>query len=402
MATTKSYTDLETFQNDRVIIYRRSSSASLNFHTRIRLPGVKGYLIKSCKTPDRDDAYRFAMDLYENMRMKVLAGETINAPNASKIIDEFLKTQRAKSPNRYKDINQTIGKHFRSYSQGQTLEWIDSKSMTGYFDWRRQKSRYGRPTSENTLHSEAGEILRFLRWCKDMKYLREVPTFQKPSHKDIRRPHFTRTDWNKLIRYARHWINSTGHPSVARDRTLLWNYVLILANSGIRVGEARTLCWKDIRIEPNSSETEPVIVFFVSGKTGGREVVARNAEVLEYLQRIKELYAEPSPDDFVFAHKDGKPIKSFKKSFASLIDTAGVGLDGKGNRRTIYSLRHTYATFRLEEGVGVYTLARNMGTSVTMIERFYGQTRTPDQAVELTKMRSRKRQFGTILDVLER
>ena len=401
MVNTKSYTDLETFQNGRVIIYRRRSSTSMNFHTRIRLSGVKGYVVKSCKTPDRDAAYRFALDLYEDLRVKVLAGEIINAPNASKIIDEFLETQRSKSPNRYNDINQTIGKHFRSYSQGQTLEWIDSKTITTYFDWRRQQSRYGKPTSENTLHSEAGEILRFLRWCKDMKYLREVPTFQKPIRKDVRRPHFTRTDWNKLIRKARHWINSTEHPSITRDRTLLWNYTLILANTGIRVGEARTLCWKDIRIEPNGQETEPTIVFFVSGKTGGREVVARNAKVLEYLQRIKELYAEPTPDDFVFAHRDGKPIKSFRKGFTSLIDTAGVGVDSKGDRRTIYSLRHTYATFRLEEGVSVYTLARNMGTSVAMIERFYGQTRTPDQAAELTKMRDGKRQSGTILDVLK-
>ena len=401
MTNTKSYTELETFQNGRVIIYRRSSSTSMNFHTRIRLSGVKGYVVKSCKTPDRDAAYRFALDLYEDLRVKVLAGEIINAPNASKIIDEFLETQRSKSPNRYNDINQTIGKHFRSYSQGQTLEWIDSKTITTYFDWRRQQSRYGKPTSENTLHSEAGEILRFLRWCKDMKYLREVPTFQKPIRKDVRRPHFTRTDWNKLIRKARHWINSTEHPSITRDRTLLWNYTLILANTGIRVGEARTLCWKDIRIEPNGQETEPTIVFFVSGKTGGREVVARNAKVLEYLQRIKELYAEPTPDDFVFAHRDGKPIKSFRKGFTSLIDTTGVGVDSKGDRRTIYSLRHTYATFRLEEGVSVYTLARNMGTSVAMIERFYGQTRTPDQAAELTKMRDGKRQSGTILDVLK-
>ena len=401
MTNTKSYTELETFQNGRVIIYRRSSSTSMNFHTRIRLSGVKGYVVKSCKTPDRDAAYRFALDLYEDLRVKVLAGEIINAPNASKIIDEFLETQRSKSPNRYNDINQTIGKHFRSYSQGQTLEWIDSKTITTYFDWRRQQSRYGKPTSENTLHSEAGEILRFLRWCKDMKYLREVPTFQKPIRKDVRRPHFTRTDWNKLIRNARHWINSAEHPSITRDRTLLWNYTLILANTGIRVGEARTLCWKDIRIEPNGQETEPTIVFFVSGKTGGREVVARNAKVLEYLQRIKELYAEPTPDDFVFAHRDGKPIKSFRKGFTSLIDTAGVGVDSKGDRRTIYSLRHTYATFRLEEGVSVYTLARNMGTSVAMIERFYGQTRTPDQVAELTKMRDGKRQSGTILDVLK-
>ena len=68
MAETKSYTDLESFQNGRVIIYRRQSSKSLNFHTRINLPGVTGYVIKSCNTPDRDAAYRFAMDLYEEGR----------------------------------------------------------------------------------------------------------------------------------------------------------------------------------------------------------------------------------------------------------------------------------------------------------------------------------------------
>ena len=75
MTNTKSYTELETFQNGRVIIYRRSSSTSMNFHTRIRLSGVKGYVVKSCKTPDRDAAYRFALDLYEDLRVKVLAGE---------------------------------------------------------------------------------------------------------------------------------------------------------------------------------------------------------------------------------------------------------------------------------------------------------------------------------------
>jgi integrase len=402
MVETKSYIDLESFQNGRVVIYRRRSSKSLNFHTRINLPGVTGYVVKSCKTPDRDIAYRFAMDLYEEGRIKVLAGETINAPLASKIIDEFLETQRSQTDNRYRDINQIVGKHLRTYSKGQTLEWINSKTLTAYFDWRRQHSRYGKPTSENTLHSEAGDILRFLRWCKDMKYLRELPVFQKPIHRDIRRPHFTRTDWNKLVRHSRNWINSTGHPSVARDRTLLWNYVLILANTGIRVGEARVLAWKDIRIEPSSLENESAVVFSVSGKTGSREVVARNTEVLEYLQRIKKLYVEPTPDDFVFSHGDGRSIRSFKKSFMSLIDASGVGFDNKGNRRTIYSLRHTYATFRLEEGTDIYMLAQNMGTSTNMVQRFYGHTRTPDQVAELTKMRSGKAQSGSVLDVLER
>ncbi len=34
--------------------------------------------------------------------------------------------------------------------------------------------------------------------------------------------------------------------------------------------------------------------------------------------------------------------------------------------------RHTYATFRLTEGIDVYFLAKQMGTSVKMIEDHYG------------------------------
>ena len=59
--------------------------------------------------------------------------------------------------------------------------------------------------------------------------------------------------------------------------------------------------------------------------------------------------------------------------------------DSHGNRRTIYSLRHTYATFRLQEGVHQYVLAKNMGTSVAMLEKHYGHTSNVASADELTK-----------------
>ena len=53
----------------------------------------------------------------------------------------------------------------------------------------------------------------------------------------------------------------------------------------------------------------------------------------------------------IFCHKDGKPIHSFKKGFNALIKEAGVEFDSNGHRRVFYSLRHTYATFRLHGGV---------------------------------------------------
>jgi integrase len=175
----------------------------------------------------------------------------------------------------------------------------------------------------------------------------------------------------------------------------------VLSNTGIRIGEARTLTWQNIRIEPVADSDDLTVIFNVSGKTGAREVVASRYEVMEYLQRIKALYDNPSPDDLVFAHPDGSAILSFKKSFASLTQYVGVEFNSDGDRHTIYSLRHTYATFRLGENVSVYALSKNMGTSIRMIERFYGQNRTPDQAAELTKMRNLNRTAKPVLQMLD-
>ncbi len=41
--------------------------------------------------------------------------------------------------------------------------------------------------------------------------------------------------------------------------------------------------------------------------------------------------------------------------------------------RTLYSLRHTYATAELLAGTDIHTLARQMGTSVVMLEQHYSK-----------------------------
>ena len=49
-------------------------------------------------------------------------------------------------------------------------------------------------------------------------------------------------------------------------------------------------------------------------------------------------------------------------------------LKGQADKgRTLYSLRHTYATNELLSGTDIHTLAKQMGTSVLMLERHYSK-----------------------------
>ena len=103
------------------------------------------------------------------------------------MIGELLLTQKSKSANQYKDIDTSVGKQFRSYAEGQKVDWLDSLSIVVYL-LAKGAGQAREKTRDNTIHSESGEVLRFLRWCKDRKYLREVSSFEKPRRKGARRP----------------------------------------------------------------------------------------------------------------------------------------------------------------------------------------------------------------------
>ncbi len=57
--------------------------------------------------------------------------------------------------------------------------------------------------------------------------------------------------------------------------------------------------------------------------------------------------------------------------FNNILEEEALKFDREGQRRTAYSLRHTYICLRLMEGADIYQIAKNCRTSVEMIEKFY-------------------------------
>jgi len=122
----------------------------------------------------------------------------------------------------------------------------------------------------------------------------------------------------------------------------------------------------------------------VSGKTGGRWLIAKHRAV-EVLQRLharqkdiaamslETLFAERVPH-LLFRFSDGYQPQSLVGTFRKLMRDSGLLKDGEGKTRTLYSLRHTYATLELlRAGTDIHTLARQMGNSAAMLERHYSK-----------------------------
>jgi integrase len=387
----KTVLESRTFKDGAIYLFKRADYKKPTWFCRVKVPNAKGYVSQSTKTTDEHEAYKFASDLFNKALISVANGQDINSKKVTIALGEFIKyieNNEKATPSRY--IKLLYYRKWMNFFGSSRLKDINTNRIIEMNEWTRSESKSGK-LSPNTIKRLTSYQKQFFNWCIEKSYLDNLPRYPKLKTEANRRPHFDNKDYNKLIRHLREFIKHK-LKWVVRDRIMLVNYVLILANTGIRVGEARNLKWKDIREIPNTREENKSadIALFVSGKTGAREVVARTSDVREYFKRIlelrtKELEKKPDVNDYVFCNKDGSPIGSFKKSFSTLLKSAGVEYDSEGNRRTIYSLRHTYATFRLQEGVHQFVLAKNMGTSVAMLEKHYGHTSNVASAAELTK-----------------
>lgn len=393
----KNVLQSRTFKDGAIYLFLRPDYKKPTWMCRIRVPGVKGYIYRSTRTTSEHEAFTFADNLYNQTLVKVLGGADLNSRKIVEAVDGYTK--------RFDRDRNVLSIHYRLLLLERCKPFFGKKKfaelttalLDDLIEHLSENSAKGNlsPNSIKRIHSD---LKHFLNWCVEEGYLAAVPKFPRVKSKQSRRPHFDPHDWRRLVRHLREFVK-VNNGKIRRDRTMLVDYVLIMGNTGLRVGEARGLKWRDLR-EVRGEDGTTNLILTVKGKTGHREVVASKGDVKKYFRRIFQLRcdeltkaagkgAEPKPDEFVFCHPDGSVIQSFKKSFASLLKSAGVETDSFGQQRTVYSLRHTYATFRLQEGVNHYALARNMGTSVAMLEQHYGHTSNVAAADELTKRKLR-------------
>jgi len=95
-----------------------------------------------------------------------------------------------------------------------------------------------------------------------------------------------------------------------------------------------------------------------------------------YDLRKKKVGDHPPTDGFVFCATDGKPIKSFRKVWTASLNFVSWPMIRWEGTDHFCSLKHFYATQLLSKDVSPLLLAKQLGSSVEMLERFYGQVVT--------------------------
>ena len=282
----------------------------------------------------------------------------------------------------YADYIVCIERYLIPFFGAQFVTSIDYQKIQDFYEWRRAKM--GREPKASTLNTHNSAMNRVFEEAVARGFLahKNVPLLVNRGEKSERRPDFTREEYATIIRKMPSWINlgKAGKPTDMRH--LMRDYVLIMANTGMRHGtEALNLKWKHVTLF--EEKDLQYLEMSVSGKTGRRDIICRSGTI-NYLQRIhassKDIRNIPFEnllkqriDLPVFRLPDGTVSKNIHQTFRKfLTDTGLITCPRTGQNRTLYSLRHTYATFALlNDGMDIHALAVQMGTSIGMIERHY-------------------------------
>lgn len=259
---------------------------------------------------------------------------------------------------------------------------IDYEILRDFDRWRVEKM--GREPKASTLNTHNSALNRVFDEAVMRGFLSNshVPLLKNKGRESERRPDFTLEEYRSLIRSFPSWIEK-GRDGKSREmRMLLRDYVLILANTGIREGtEADNLLWQHVHVFEEKGKK--YLELSVNGKTGRRDIICR-ANTMGFLKRIHERCDDIKGMSFeallkaklnkpVFRLSDGTVTKNLRQTFKAFLKEKGLLVCPRtGQSRTLYSLRHTYATFALvTDGMEIHTLAKQMGTSIKMIEDHY-------------------------------
>ena len=315
----------------------------------------------------------------------------------------------------YADYKRVINDYLIPVLGNRTITNIDSSALDDFAARRIEMMQ--RAPSQSTILTHNAALNRVFDEAVIRGFLTDAnrPKLDAKGKTGDRRPAFEIEELRAVINNFDAWIARARNDKSKDMRTLLRDYVEMLIDTGARPGkELLDLKWRQIKfaIKPTITKTDAVdeegdaielanlnrsVEMTVTGKTGTRTIVGmrRTVQVLERIAKriydIDDSIVNPfaklttaSNNDKVFRVKDDRELNSLQQMFESYLKEHNLLIDKRtGQKRVFYSLRHTYATLELRAGTDIHTLAKQMGTSVLMLERFYSKLNATMAAAKL-------------------
>lgn len=375
----------------KLIVFKRANSDKWQCRYRIKDEWIR------CSTNEYtlDGAIQSAnMILIEaHVRDKLnVAPVSKKFKDVAKLAIERLETEMQTSDSKTKYLEYAkIIRRYQIPALAQTpIEQIKLKELEMLEQYRIKKM--GKVPKRSTILNHNAALKRVFNEAVLRGYMTEAqrPILVAKGAKCERRVEFSIEEIKKMLNGFDNWIKNARTDSIEL-RYLLKDYIITLLDTGARPGrELFELKWSNVKLA-----NEHNLIFNIQkSKTGERRAIARDPTI-QALRRVAERNYGMTLEDLLNANKQDhifrytefcskrngklnqtpKQIKpsSFSRMFSSYLASLNLLICPITLKtRSFYSIRHTYATFALTyDNVNIHTLAKQMGTSVVMIEKHY-------------------------------
>jgi integrase len=396
------YMDNVEIFGGKAFVHKIPNSKYWYFRTWIE--GERNNLRRSLRTTDLDEAIGKAEKLFIDVRSKGERGQKFFGISFQELGDEFLAYQLGRvetgtiTAARLGTIRSQISGHIIPYIGAKTK--VGSITSSAFYDYAQYRRKKVKDVQEVTIRNEYTTVGAFLKFAARLGYVNfpiESLDFEEikiPKGEVGRRDTFTPEEYDWLSRYGLpSWSrqepqSSNSNMMPLKRKQFVRDFILILANTGLRVGEARQLTWNMLVIKKYDKKSKQTLVELDLPKEivktrQARKFLCRGGQ---YFKRIREFSNWTKKDDLVFCNNDdGSPISKTEyyrlwHDLMKFCESSGKIKDISMRNLSYYSMRHFQITARLYAQVSVFDVAQMAGTSVAHIETHYGH-------VNMTKQR---------------
>ena len=366
-------------------LVRRDDSKKWQAH--YKLENLKTWFRRSTDTADLKEASKIAERMWMKATFDLEEGRPVTSRKFKPVAEIVLHRLEAEiaagtAKPSARDYVSAIKLYLIPFYALYNVDGIKPAVISEFHVWRRDK--VGRELSGSAQNNHNAALNLIFDEAIERGYLTayERPMTKNTGVESDRRAEFSHEELEAMMKYAAKFIDDGRTARTKIIRELLAIYVPFMAATGMRPGtEAEFLEWRHIDVEVRDGQ--PILHFRLQrGKRGARNFVAHNSCWL-LLERLRQL----SPDlssmtleevlkkkipKLLFRLSDGSVPDNWNKPFRQwLEDSELLNCPVTGKERSLYSLRHYYATQRLLEGIPIHDLAEQMGTSVLMITKHY-------------------------------
>ncbi len=236
-------------------IFRRADVKHRNWYCRIKLPDEDRYKTLSLKTPDINVARDKAFEQDADVRFRIKHEIPVFNKAFSQVAQEFSAFQKERSEagqithHRWRVMDSHIRTQLNRYVGTVQITQLARRPVEELPDLAAEERQgpLGR-AGERRHHPRRDEHLPLDHGlCRGQELRPRQPGLPWPLPLGkARREEFTPQEYRKLHSFARRWIKQARNALGTWYRTMAYNFVLIMTNTGMRPSEARNLRWRDV------------------------------------------------------------------------------------------------------------------------------------------------------------